>query len=168
MGKPEANISNLEEKELLRWYKKRKYNLIVYFVYKALYSFEMSAISISALYYFKYILKVYSPKLYYSLAIGALSFMSMFSTALVGRYTDHYRCLRKATLIGWSNVIGNLFYVFPFYGFFPILGRFICGVGDGIPPAYQGEYIEKETQTQSLSLLFYDFDGTCQRLSIVP
>ena len=58
------------ENVLNSWYRKRKYNLIVFIVCKCLYAFEVSAITISALYYFQYVLKVEYPKLYYSIATG--------------------------------------------------------------------------------------------------
>ncbi|XP_066929122.1 uncharacterized protein [Clytia hemisphaerica] len=131
----------LEEGKLLRsWYRKRKYNLSVFIVMKCLYAFEGSAISISALYYFQNVLKVRDPKLYYSLATGALALSSMFSSAMVGRHVDRHRNLRQTSfVVGLFNIAGNLLYVLPFMNWLPIFGRFLCGIADGVRPAYVGE-----------------------------
>ena len=133
-------LSDNEEEVLQKWYKKRRYNLYVYTVCKCLYGFEYSAISISALYYFQYIIRVSNPKLYYSAAIGALFVSPVISSSWLGRYVDRSRNLRGAALcVACFNFAGNVIYVLPFVSWLPILGRFICGIAEGIDGTYQGK-----------------------------
>ena len=128
------------EENLMRdWYKKRQHNLIIYTISKALHAFENSAIQISALYYFQNTIHVENPKLYYSLAMGALFLSATLSSIVIGRYMDHYRNLRRTALwMAWFNIVGNLIYLMPVFDWSPIFGRFLCGIADGIKPAYQG------------------------------
>ena len=74
--------------------------------------------------------------------MGALQFASMISSTLIGKLVDRYRNLRIVVLyISNFNIVGNLLYVFPYFTWFPILGRLLCGVADGTRPAYQGKKI---------------------------
>ena len=130
-----------EQEQLQDFYRKRRNNLIVYGIFKCLYAFETSAVSLSALYYFQYVVRVENPKLFFSLAVGALSSGSMITSALVGRMVDKYRNLRKASFISLFNVVGNFIYVLPFFNWLPILGRFLCGIADAMRPAYSGELL---------------------------
>ena len=130
-----------EEAMLQEWYIKRRKTLIVIFVNCCLYLFEMSAIAISAMYYFQYTLKVHNIKLFYSCALAGTFLLMPFSCLLVGRFTDRTRRVRAVALFVSSfNIIGNLMYVFAFYSWLPIVGRILCGIPDGIKSAYIGMF----------------------------
>uniref|UniRef100_A0A7M6DN15 Uncharacterized protein n=1 Tax=Clytia hemisphaerica TaxID=252671 RepID=A0A7M6DN15_9CNID len=165
-----SGLSSSEKTCLENWYRKRKYNFIILVILEGLFSFEYSAISISALYYFQDILKVSNPKLYYSLSMAALQFASMISSTLIGKLVDRYRNLRIVVLyISNFNVIGNLLYIFPYLNWFPILGRLLCGIADGTRPAYQGEItrtypIEELT---NLNTKIYTFAIVCHAIAPV-
>ena len=131
-----------EENILQNWYKKRRLSLVVIYVHNCLYMFEISAINISAFYYFKYTLKSPNPRLYFSLVTTAVFVLAPFSAVLVGRYVDRTRDLRKTLFVSTLfNVAGNLMYIFPVYDWFPIAGRILCGVPEGIKSAFKGVYI---------------------------
>ena len=138
-----ANLSQNEHQILQDWYIKRKKNLMVTYISECLYMFEYSAILISALYYYKDTIKVENPKLYYSLTLGAAYLLTPFSSVIVGKYTDRTRNIRKVALIlSFFNIVGNLFYVFPLFNWLPIFGRMLCGVPDGVRPAFLGECLK--------------------------
>eukprot|EP00111_Clytia_hemisphaerica_P020736 TCONS_00061147-protein len=95
--------------------------------------------------------------------MGALFLSATLSSIVIGRYMDHYRNLRSTALaMAWFNIAGNLIYLIPVLNWFPIFGRFLCGIADGIKPAYQGEltrtYPSKElsvlvTKIQTLTII---------------
>ena len=137
-------ISESEHKILQDWYKKRKISLLVTYMNTCLYKFEYTSIVISALFYYKYTIKVENPKLYYSLTLGAAFLLTPISSVIVGKYTDRTRDVRKVALIlSFFNIVGNLFYVFPLFNWLPIFGRLLCGVPDGVKSALVGEYLSK-------------------------
>ena len=128
-----------EEESLQDWYTKRRMNLIAIYFNTCLYQFEYSAISISALFYYTYTLKVGNPHLYYSLTMSAMFLFAPISPIIVGKYTDRTRQVRKAALIlSLFNIAGNLLYALPFFTWLPIVGRILCGIPDGIKAAYYG------------------------------
>jgi len=135
------DTKNSEDDALLRdWYRKRKITTIIIFIDKCLYAFEYSAIGITALYYYKYTIKADNPKLYYSLAMGAMFFLSLFASLFAGRYVDRSGNARKYMLITiLLTVMGNFLYVLPFSKWLPILSRCLCGFADGAKPALEGE-----------------------------
>ena len=66
--------------------------------------------------------------------------MTPIASVIVGKYTDRTRDVRRVVLLlSFFNIAGNLFYVFPFYQWFPIFGRMLCGVPDGVKSAFVGE-----------------------------
>lgn len=136
----DGRILQNEQQILKDWYKKRKRNLIVIYFNTCMYIFEYSAIVISALFYFKNTLKVANPNLYYSLTLGAAFAFTPISTIIAGRYTDKTRNIRKVALVlSLFNTFGNLFYVFPFVNWLPIIGRLLCGIPDGVKSAFTGK-----------------------------
>ena len=153
-NKNTALIDQKQNKILQDWYKKRKWFIIIATFNQCLYLFEFSALSLSALYYFTFTMKVENPKLYFSLTIGAMYVLCPFSSLFAGRYVDRTRNLRKITLLfSILNLLGNLMYVFPLLNWFPILGRFICGIPSGIRPAFTGE------QLPNFVLFFHFFEN---------
>lgn len=136
----QREISYDENKILQDWYKKRKNNTIITYIFTSLYVFEYSAVIISALYYYKDTLKVSNPQLYYSLTLGSLYILVPISLIGVGKYTDKTRDVRKVALtLPTLNIVGNLLYVFPLFNWFPIIGRMLCGIPDGIKSAFMGK-----------------------------
>ena len=132
-------ISQNEHSMLQDWYNKRKMNLIVIYFNTCMHIFEYSSIVISALFYFKDTLKVDNPNLYYSLALGAAFAFTPTSSIVVGKYTDKTRDVRRVALfLSLFNIVGNLFYVLPFFNWLPIVGRMFCGVPDGVKSAFTG------------------------------
>ena len=131
-----------EMKAVQCWYKKRRWFLFIAIMNACFYLFEYSAVTITAYYYFKLTLKVENPKLYFSLATGAMYILAPFSAVYTGRYVDRTRNLQKTTLLlSFFNLVGNLMYVFPVFKWFPIFGRFLCGVPSGMRPAFSGNLI---------------------------
>ena len=135
------NLSQNKQQILQAWYMKRKKTLLVIYISTCLYLFEYSSIVISALYYYKYTIKVENPKLYYSLTLGAAFLLTPILSVIVGKYTDRTRDVRTVALIlSFVNIVGNLLYVFPlFNNWLPIFGRILCGIPDGIKSAFVGE-----------------------------
>ena len=84
-----------DDQILESWYRKRRNTTIIIFLDKCLYAFEYSAISISALYYYKFTIKADNPQLYYSIAMAALYIVSIFSAFFAGRYIDRTRKCRE-------------------------------------------------------------------------
>ena len=161
----------MEEQNLQDFYRKRRNNLIVYGIFKCLYAFETSAVSLSALYYFQYVVRVENPKLFYSLAVGAISLSSMIMSALVGRMVDRYRNLRKTSFLAVLNVLGNLIYVFPFFNWFPIFGRFLCGIADGVRPAYLGEVLLVDDRKKAIQYSLHNsnlYNSLTRTILLVP
>ena len=140
LGKQDETVKESEDEILKRWYSKRRWSLMVMYIHSSLYMFELSAITISSLYYFKYTIKTPNPKLYYSLVTSAVYVVAPFSAVLIGRYVDRTRELRKTVFtMALFNVLGNLMYIFPVFDWFPIVGRILCGIPDGIRAAISGK-----------------------------
>ena len=132
-------LSQNEQEVLNDWYRKRRLNLIVTYFNTCMYQFEYAAVSISALFYYKYTLKVENPKMYYALTMGATYLIGPISPVVVGKYTDRTRKVRKIALtLSLFNIAGNLLYSLPFFTWLPIVGRILCGIPDGIKAAYYG------------------------------
>ena len=135
-----SRLSDTEHEILKKWYKKRKINMFITYFNVCMYQFEYGSIVISAFFYFKNTLKVDNPNLYYSLTLGAMYLLVPLSSAIVGKYTDKTRDLRKVALfISFFNTIGNLLYVFPVFNWLPIVGRMLCGIPDGVKSAFEGK-----------------------------
>ena len=138
----QRKITNKEKDTLQDWYKKRKNNMIIIYINTCIFVFEFSAITISALYYYKDTLKVSNPQLYYSLTLGSIYILVPVSSVIIGKYTDITRDVRKTALsVSYFNIVGNLFYVFPLFNWFPIIGRMLCGIPDGVKSAFVGELL---------------------------
>ena len=81
-------------------------------------------------------IRVEHPELVYSLTLGAVYLLTPISSIIVGGYTDSTRDARNvALLLSFFNILGNLLYVFPVFNWFPIVGRMLCGIPDGVKTA---------------------------------
>ena len=128
-----------EENILQNWYKKKKLSLVIIYMHDCLYMFEISAVSVSAFYYFKYTIKSPNPRLYFSLVTTAVFVLAPFSSVLVGRYVDRTRDLRKTLFVlAIFNVVGNLMYIFLH---FMIGSRLLVEYCAGIRASFKGVYI---------------------------
>ena len=125
---------------LKKWKTKRKVTTILAMFHVGIFGLEYSAITISALYYFKDTLHAQNPALFYSLAVGAMFSSATISSAVLGKYMDVNRNARLI-VIGTVTmaVLGNFMYCTPYSPWIPVAGRFLCGFSDAIMPVMTGK-----------------------------
>ena len=136
------SMAKAEEKEEMKksWYRKRQiftyFGIIVNFVNY----FEYSAVSITALYYYKETFKLQNPNFYYGFGFSCMCLSSLLSVFICGFLMDRTRDLRKivptATLF---CAFGNLMYTMTFSKWLPVIGRLLCGTFDGITISIAGD-----------------------------
>jgi len=104
--------------------------------------------------YLEKMVKTPNPRLYYGLIVGAYSLSSTLFGVVCGRWVDRTRRIKLytiATLV--VQVVGCILYVIHFSVAFPLIGRFIGGLGDPFPSVSSGEVIriyDKEGSTRAL------------------
>ncbi|XP_066933275.1 uncharacterized protein [Clytia hemisphaerica] len=126
--------------EKQNWFKRRRILAWFTLLMQCLIYFEYSAVSISALYYYKDDLKVQNPKFYYSLSMGAMYISIFISVITCARYMDKTRNLRRIALTTIVfSIVGNLTYTITISPYLPIIGRFLCGINDGVRICAAGE-----------------------------
>ena len=131
------------------WYKRRNQAEWIGLIQQCLLYFEHTAVAISALFYYETLFNVDNPKLYFSLAMAMYMTAAMTSVTVCGHYMDRTRNVRRIALVTLAIlVIGNLVYTMTYSKWFPILGRFLCGINNGSRTSLAGK-----TPLQILNIL---------------
>ena len=154
------SVQNGKEDQILNaWFIKRRRTTILGVLQRSLFAFEYSAVAVSALYYYRYTLKVHEAKFFYSISMAVMFLTAASSAMVIGRYMDQTRHLRRLALTtAFFSVVGNIFYTIPYSRYFPIIARGLCGISDGIQPAMAGNYIFfKRILNLIFILSIYDF-----------
>ena len=129
-----------EELILKEWYKQRRETLIIAYLQKTIFTFEYASVAISALFYLKNTIKPNDPIFFYSITMGVIYLTASFSAVYGGRYVDRTGRLRQfALVVILSSITGNLIYIIPYSEWFPVLGRALCGITDGVQPGISGK-----------------------------
>ena len=124
---------------LKEWYAKRRMFTVIYTVQQCLLYFEYSAVSISALYYYKETFKVSNPNFFYGINMASLYLTAVIFVNLCGRFTDRTRDIRRVAFVTIAfSAAGNLIYTMTYSKWLPIIGRLLCGSGDGFRTAMAG------------------------------
>ena len=132
----EVEVSKLKQ----TWYRKRQ--IVTYFgcVQLCVLYFEYSVVSITALYYYKETFKLENPNFYFGLSMAVLCASRVVSVFFCGPYMDRTRDLRKIVFVTtFFNTIGNLMYTMTYSKWLPIIGRFLCGISDGVRTSTSGK-----------------------------
>ena len=134
--------SNSDDATALKaWYAKRRMFTVICTVQQCLIYFENSVVSISALYYYKDTFKVSNPSFFYGISMASLNFASIIFVNLCGRFTDRTREVRRVAFFTLAfSAVGNLIYTMTYSKWLPIIGRLLCGSGDGLRTAMAGIY----------------------------
>ncbi|XP_066913440.1 uncharacterized protein [Clytia hemisphaerica] len=128
------------EKQKEEWFKRRR--LVAWFglVQQALVYFEYSAVSISAMYYYKNTMGVTNPRFLYGFSMAVTYISIILSVILFGNYMDKTRNLRRIVFISIScSILGNILYTMSFNAWVTVFGRFLCGINEGGRVALTGE-----------------------------
>ena len=126
---------------LKEWYAKRRMFTVIYTVQQCLIYFEYTAISISALYYYKETYRVSNPSFFYGISMASLYPATIIFVKLCGRFTDRTRDIRRVAFVTIAfSAAGNLIYTMTYSKWLPIFGRLLCGSGDGFRTAMAGIY----------------------------
>ena len=142
MNLKKSNNSNPDDATALKaWYFKRRMFTVIYTVQNCLLYFEYTAVSISALYYYKETFKVSNPSFFYGISMASLYSTTVLFVNLCGRFTDRTRDVRRVAFVTIAfSVAGNLIYTMTYSKWLPIIGRMLCGCGDGFRTAMAGIY----------------------------
>lgn len=139
--KVEYLLIEKDESIISDWYQKRRYLFILGCIQKTIIAFQYASTTISALFYYRLMIKSENPVFYYSVAMGVMFFTASCSAIYGGWYIDKTRSLRKYHLIAnLFSIVGNLIYVVPYSKWCPILGRALCGISDSVQPGLGGKY----------------------------
>ena len=107
---------------------------------KTILSFEYASVAISALFYYQKTIKPKDPVLFYSITMGAIFITASCSAVYGGRFVDRTGRLRAfSILVSIFSIVGNIIYSVPYSKWFPILGRSLCGISDGVQPGIAGK-----------------------------
>ena len=141
-----VNQSIMHEKQketnlVQTWYRKRKILLYLGYIQQGFSFLEISAVSISALKYYKEVIHVQNPDYYYGFCMSSLFLSAIIATKLCGIYMDKTRNIRMCSNLLWFATIGNILYSLPFSEWLPIIGRFVSGFNEGLKVAIIGEKI---------------------------
>ena len=130
-----------DETALKAWYAKRRMFTVICTVQQCLVYFEQTAVSISALYYYKETFKVSNPSFFYGISMASFNFASMIFVILCGRFTDKTRDVRSVAFVTIAfSAAGNLIYTMTYSKWLSIIGRLLNGAGDGFRAAMAGIY----------------------------
>ena len=125
---------------LQEWYKLRHRTMVIGLLHKSIFIFEYSSVSISALYYYQHSIENENPQLYYSLCMGVVYLVALFSSFHGGKYIDRTGNLREIVLMTiFLSICGNALYLISYSKWFPIIGRALCGLAEGARPGFAGE-----------------------------
>ena len=132
-----CHLTEKEESIMKEWYQLRKRLAIFACIQRGIFTFEFASIVISALFYYRLTIKPDNPVLYYSVAMGIIFLTAPCSAVYGGWYVDKTGGLRKFHIIAnLFSIFGNLIYVVPYSKWYPILGRAMSGISDGIQPGF--------------------------------
>ena len=135
----EDYLTEKEESIMNEWYKMRRRIVIFAYIQKTIFSFEYASTAISALFYYRLMIKPENPVLYYSIAMGVIYLTASCSAVYGGWYVDKTGGLRKYHIIAnLFSIVGNLIYSVSYSKWYPILGRAISGISDGVQPGLGG------------------------------
>ena len=125
---------------LREWYKLRHQTMLLSILQMSIYVFELASVAISALYYYKYMIKNENPTFYYSLAMGTVYFTAFLSSIYACNYVDQTGKLREFVLVTIViSMLGNFLYLISYSKWFPVLGRALCGIADSARPGFAGK-----------------------------
>ena len=125
----------MEHKEILKqkWFFKRKMTTIIGMMHLCCYYFEYTSVVISALYYYKNVIKAENPKFFIGLSMASILVAGLISSYVCGRIMDKTRNLRAIGLIALlCGIFGNLVYCLSSSPWFPVIGRLLCGTNGSL------------------------------------
>ena len=131
-----------QQQQKQQWYYKRRIFTFIVLVQQIMIYFEHAAASISSLYYFKETFKLKNPNFYYGLNMASIQIVTIVAVSVCGRIVDQTRDLRRIGFVTITlSAIGSLLYTMTYSKWLPIVGRMLCGSGDGMRTSFTGEII---------------------------
>ena len=121
------------------WKRKRKITTIIFYCSGIILGLEYSAVVLSLWFYMNDTIKVKHAPIYYSVTMTSMALSAILSSVVLGRFIDKSRNTRLLMLtLNILNAVGNVTYTLNFSVWFPIIGRFICGISDSLNAAISG------------------------------
>ena len=114
------------------WKRYRRMATYIGYFQAFIFGLEYTSVGVSGLYYFSEDINTSSPKFFYGMSMGAMYLSAVFGNPILGKFMDRTRKLKIIFLTTMAfSVVGNFVYVISFSAWFPVVGRFICGLADG-------------------------------------
>ena len=141
--KTREDLLNPKEKSIMaEWYRMRSQTKAMAFIQKTIFSFEYASVAISALFYYQKTIQPKDPVLFYSITMGVIYLTASCSAVYGGRFVDRTGRLRVFSIfVSIFSIVGNIIYSVPYSKWFPILGRSLSGISDGVQPGIAGKSI---------------------------
>ena len=109
-----------------------------------------------------YIKSLRQTKVFLGIVLAAYSFAAILAGPTIGKLADKFRCTKCIIIFCFMlKVAGNLMYSIPVSAFFPLVGRFISGIGNGAAGVFYGQVVlcTPKKHTAKLAKVFVFFDG---------
>ena len=127
------DLEDKHNKEIYKeWKRRRRIMTYIGYFQAFLFGLEYTSLGVSGLYYFSDDIRPSNPKLFYGMSMGAMYSSAVFANPILGRIMDKTRKLRSIIFATLSfGFVGNFVYLITYSAWFPVVGRFICGLADG-------------------------------------
>ena len=139
--KTREDLLNPKERSIMaEWYRMRSQTKAMAYIQKTTFSFEYASVAISALFYYQKTIQPKDPVFFYSITMGVIYLTASCSAVYGGRFVDRTGRLRAFSIfVSIFSIVGNIIYSVPYSKWFPILGRSLCGISDGVQPGIAGK-----------------------------
>ena len=146
----------MDDEQWTNWKQKRHNTMICYLINNFFAGVDYSIVFATLYPYLEDMVKTDNPDFYYGFAIALFCFTSTLLGIIASMYLDKSRNIKSYTyVIIIMQILGYILYALPFSVAFPLMGRFIAGVGVTFDSVYTGEIVRIYDDVDSIRALWW-------------